>query len=118
MTISRYYVTPPLFNATSNPTFHSTASFLLCKAAETGYEQLIASIAEDFKVDCKSITLCYMITTDFPTIVDFCIEPKVDLEGEMNTTGITIDSSEELFEETLLPLRSVKPLVGKNLSIE
>ena len=118
MTVFQDYVTPPPPNAMSKPTFHSTAVSLLCEATETGYERLRASIAEDFKVDRKSIPSFYMVTKDRPNIIDFCIEPKVNVEEEINAIGITIDSTVELLEEKILPLRSVKSMCRKNLSIE
>ena len=36
----------------------------------------------------------------------------------MNAIDITIDSTDKLFEEIILPLRSVKSLVGNDISIE
>ena len=87
MTISQDYITPPPPNATPKPTFHITAVSLLCEATETGYKRLKASIAKDFQVDCKSIPSFYMVTKDRPNIMEFCIEPTVDLEEVMNAIG-------------------------------
>ena len=69
-------------------------------------------------MDRKSIPSFYIVTKDRPNIIDFCIEPKVDVEEEMNDIGITIDSTVELLEEKVLPLRSVKSMCGKNILIE